>query len=127
MIRPVLLLLALSALAGCDAILGIGDHTLAASADSGGPNSGSSSTSGISETAGGDAGNAGGAVASLLCGDSGTCVVGAIESVGRVPAEGGAGTLPDGSPVTLFDDGFEQGGTSCDPTGMDCVTGALSP
>ena len=122
-IRPLLLLLALPTLAGCDAILGIGDHTVAVPVDSGGPISGSSNTGGSSQTAGAD----GGTLASLLCSDSGICVVGAIESVGRVPAVGGTGTLPDGSPVTLFDDGFEQGGTSCDPTGMDCVTGALSP
>jgi hypothetical protein len=27
----------------------------------------------------------------------------------------------------VTDDGFELGGTSCDPTGMACVTGGISP
>jgi hypothetical protein len=27
----------------------------------------------------------------------------------------------------VTDDGFELGGTSCDPTGTACVTGGISP
>lgn len=117
--RSVALVLFFLALGGCDAIVGIGDHALAGTTTS-------TPDSGLSP----DATSPGGAVASLLCGgDSGACVVGAIESVGRVPLPdgGGSGLLPDGAVVTLTDDGFELGGSQCDPTGMDCVTGALSP
>jgi hypothetical protein len=120
-------------LAGCDAILGIGDHSLAEGPDTGGPTSVTSSTSTSSTPLGGaEAGsssaNAGGVVASLYCSeDASACVVGAIESVGRIPGDGGTGIMADGGLVTLSDDGFELGGTSCDSTGMHCVTGGLSP
>jgi hypothetical protein len=39
----------------------------------------------------------------------------------------GAGTLPDGAPVLLLDQGFELGGATCDPSGAFCVTGAITP
>jgi hypothetical protein len=66
----------------------------------------------------------------LSCaGDSGTCVFGGVFSVGRAPdpAGGGAGILPDGAAVSLTEDGFEQGGTTCDTAGVICVTGAITP
>ncbi len=137
---------------GCESILGIADHGVAPAADDGGAKvadsgrkvDGSSPPhldSGRGEEhedsgkddAGQDSGRdatPGRAVASLQCaGDSGTCVSGEISSGGGfVPDdEAGPASLPDGATVTLTDDGFEFGGTTCDDAGTTCVTGGLTP
>jgi hypothetical protein len=65
-------------------------------------------------------------VAASACSNmDGACVTGGIVSIGRMPAAPDAGLMAASAVVT--DDGFELGGTSCDPTGMACVTGAISP
>jgi hypothetical protein len=53
------------------------------------------------------------------------CVTGGIFSMSRTPAAPDAGLMSASAVVT--DDGFELGGTSCDPTGTACVTGGISP
>jgi hypothetical protein len=133
----------------CNGVLGIDDHRLAPSGDGSAPladgaaaadalgdavgdarDAGGGLQPDGSPVAGGDGGqdgSPGGPVPSVLCGDSGICVVGGIYSVGRTPDDAGSGRLPGGGIVTLFDDGFEFGDTLCDPTGMTCVTGAIVP
>jgi len=65
-------------------------------------------------------------VAASACSDmDAACVVGGIFSIGRTPAALDAGL--DSASAAVTDDGFELGGTSCDPTGMACVTGGISP
>jgi hypothetical protein len=65
-------------------------------------------------------------VAASACSDmDAACVTGGIFSIGRTPAAVDAGLIS--ASVGLTDDGFELGGTSCDPTGMACVTGGISP
>jgi hypothetical protein len=77
----------------------------------------------------GDSGGGGGDAASEAeTGGGGGPVAptsGSIYSVGRVPDDGGIGTLPDGGTLTLTDDGFEFGETLCN--GTICVTGAITP
>ena len=131
---PVFLVFLAAAIAsaGCNSILGIDDHPLAAGSppqgeggvellDSGfQPDTGGTHTPDSGTTADGasnEAGSPGGAVAPTS---------GGIYSVDRVPVEGGV-ALPDGGVVTLTDDGFEFGETLCDTTGMTCVTGSLTP
>jgi hypothetical protein len=93
--------------------------------DSGGADSGSEG--------GTDAGsppNEGGFVPPQQCGgDAGACVSGGVFSIGLPQDDAGAeiAVLPDGGTITVTDDGFEFGGTSCDTTGMTCVTGAITP
>jgi hypothetical protein len=137
---------------GCNAILGIEDHSLAPDAspgagfdaapseagipgDEGMPgtvdsalDSGSSVEGSVEGSTDSGVRSEGGAVAAVACADdAGACVVGGVFSVGRVADDAGAGTLPNGDPVTVTDDGFEWGGATCDPTGKSCVTGAIAP
>lgn len=122
--RPAAVLVAALLSAGCDAVLGIGPHQLADAAtpfmpapDAGptGADDAASDAPAVPLQAG-------------ACGDSGACAFGGLLSVGRVPGDaGGAGVLPDGATVRLTDDGFELGGTTCDPSGTTCVTGGLTP
>jgi hypothetical protein len=152
-LAPVVLVAAATALVACNSILGISDHEEATQGGDGGtkvsdsgheggrkgrdsePDDGSSGSpdgSTPGDDSGEDsgdaepAGNEGGAV-TLCASGADACVFGGIFSVGRVPNEAGIGALPDGAPVTLTDDGFEFGGTTCDDAGVTCVTGALSP
>jgi hypothetical protein len=119
-----LALAALGALAlagsGCDAILDVHPHGLAPG--DGGEGNGLPIDAGYD----GAPGAPGGPVASVLCNDAGACVAGGLLSVGRVPDDAGA-TTPDGATVRVTDDGFDFGATSCDPTGVTCVTGAITP
>lgn len=57
---------------------------------------------------------------------SGACVAGSIVSGGGDVGHGSA-TLPGGGTVTLSDDGFELGATTCDGSGKVCVTGEIAP
>jgi hypothetical protein len=127
--------------AGCNSLLGIDDHRLAVSVDGGvplpdgaggnAPGDANDAPTGPPPDGGTDGnpegGNPGGPVTSILCGDSGICVFGGIDSVARVGDDAGPGRLPGGGIATVVDDGFEFGNTLCDPTGTTCVTGAIVP
>jgi hypothetical protein len=111
---------------------GSGDSSTGSS--SGSEGSGDSSTGSSSRPDGGgdsatgsSSGSEGGAVATSLCGDSGACVLGGVFSVGEGTGNAGSAILSDGGTITLMDNGFEFGGTSCDTTGTKCVTGAITP
>jgi hypothetical protein len=116
---------------------GSGSGMASGSGSSSGSTSGASGSGSGSSNAGpdggldaGPAGNEGGAVVSLQCGsDAGACVSGGVFSIGFPQDDAGAGlaVLPDGGTITVTDDGFEFGGTTCDTTGMTCVTGAITP
>lgn len=55
------------------------------------------------------------------CGaDSSSCLFGGIVSAAAFDP-------PDGSTVTLTDDGFELGETICDPATNSCLTGGITP
>jgi hypothetical protein len=58
---------------------------------------------------------------------SGACVAGSIVSGGADVGHAGSATLPGGGTVTLSDDGFELGATTCDGSGKVCVTGGIAP
>jgi len=63
---------------------------------------------------------------SLCPGDASACVYGGIVSIGS-PAGVAAAQLPDGAAVTLTGGGLAFNASTCDSTGNDCVTGAISP
>jgi hypothetical protein len=59
--------------------------------------------------------------------DASACVAGGIVSGGADVTRAGSATLPSGGIVTLSDDGFELGATTCDASGKLCVTGGIAP
>jgi hypothetical protein len=64
----------------------------------------------------------------LHCDESASaCVAGGIVSSGADVTRAGSATLPSGGTVTLSDDGFELGATTCDVSGKLCVTGGIAP
>lgn len=141
--------------AGCNSVLGIDDHPLAAQgtgsagSDGGvdsGVDSGVDMDTGTHSDAGvhadaapkdgsgpigdapiesGEAGSPGGPVNALSCANDAGACV-----VGGIVSggqvAGDAGALsPDGGAAAVFDDGFELGETLC--SGTTCVTGAITP
>jgi len=63
------------------------------------------------------------AMTATCAADGGVCVIGGIFSGARVPANADAGA----GAAAVTDDGFELGVTSCDSTGITCVTGGIAP
>jgi hypothetical protein len=69
-----------------------------------------------------------GAGLQLQCADKASaCVAGGIISGGADITRAGSAMLPGGGTVTLSDDGFELGATTCDVSGKQCVTGGIAP